>query len=456
MIGGHPLDGVGDDFPGPPVSLRLRLFLDLPNHPQHVGPGVALDLGQELRLGLLATHTRDALQFLDRLPVQSFQLVVLSIEGALALAEHLVAFFQLVHPLVELAASPLQPFFFLGQIGSPAGGAGLGLVLDPQRLIPRLKLDLAAPGPRRLHHRIGFGLPGLVATSQLSLLVQDPQAEADGQGHQRHHNCDPHETVHRSLLACIGVRRPSSNNRPDRILGKTPTHQIGVDPPPPRLRFQTCPAAGGALGRQSRGRLLVQIGDGGAGLLCAHSARRAVPPSASPGRVVETPSGFRPTPGRRRHRRYRRFAAGAPRSGRPPAPRSPCARACVGPLAPRADDGRADDRRFPALRPRPTRSSISASTPASTVIPIPRPSAAAGGTVRHGRPSISISTRPEPRPRRRSPVISLMTGFPTAPPAMQKAATRWCRPRPDPICALATARTPTTPPAVPTSLVGTG
>ena len=62
VLGGHALDGVGDELARPLLAFLAGRGLDLAVDAGHVGAGFLLDGGQQFLLGLVLCHLPDLLR----------------------------------------------------------------------------------------------------------------------------------------------------------------------------------------------------------------------------------------------------------------------------------------------------------------------------------------------------------------------------------------------------------
>ncbi len=192
----HPLDGVGDQLARPALAFGLSFLLDLPDDADHVAAGLALDLGQQQRLGIVPAHARDALQLFDGLLVQRLKLVFLPIEGALALVQLLVALLDLLHALVHFGPPALQPLLLTPELAAPARGLGFGLVPHPQGLVARAEFDLARLAPGRFQNAFGHYLTRQRGALLLHSSNGNPDPDADQQGDQPDSQSDSQGSAH--------------------------------------------------------------------------------------------------------------------------------------------------------------------------------------------------------------------------------------------------------------------
>ena len=95
------------------IGRFTRFRLDLPNDARHIVPSINLNRIQQLLPRFVHGHLRDHFQLLNHGSFGLAQLVFFPIEPALTLVQLLVALFQSLHPLVELAASALDTLIFI-------------------------------------------------------------------------------------------------------------------------------------------------------------------------------------------------------------------------------------------------------------------------------------------------------------------------------------------------------
>ena len=92
MLGGHALDGDGDQLAGSGFSFLARFQFDLADDTSHIGAGILLDVLKQDGARFIASQLGDALEFFQLFGVQILDFVGALVDGALAFIDVLLAF----------------------------------------------------------------------------------------------------------------------------------------------------------------------------------------------------------------------------------------------------------------------------------------------------------------------------------------------------------------------------
>ena len=189
LLGGHPLDGQGDDLAGAFVPFGLRLVLDVPDDERRFPLGLVLDDGDQLGFGRVGGEAGDALELAPAFGVLDVQLsgaavevlppgrlglravfdpLELVVQPLLAVGEAQLAAFEVTAQLADLVLDRADFLFdvpaalgglfglFAGSFQDP-GGLGLGAGADLVRFLAgRLQLGaVLGRGDRRIRRGRG-------------------------------------------------------------------------------------------------------------------------------------------------------------------------------------------------------------------------------------------------------------------------------------------------------------
>ncbi len=186
VVRGGPLDGQGQDLPGPALGLLPGLPLDLADAGEGVLPHVRLDLLEELLAGLLRGQAGDALEGLPLLADERGDLLGSLGQFLLLLLDRALTTLELVRPAVQgllaLDEAPLQAL----QVRPLLADLPLRLAAGPQRLFLGLQEGLFDLGlgltPCLFHDPAGF----LLRRTDLAFRDQLPENVPADEGHRTH------------------------------------------------------------------------------------------------------------------------------------------------------------------------------------------------------------------------------------------------------------------------------
>ena len=168
MVGGDPLEGVGDEVAGAALRLGARLFLGLPHLAGQLVADELLGALEQVRLGLVDGHARDALELGD-LRVARLLEVFLELLGVHLAVEHaLLPARELGQLLVDVLFLRQHALLDLEDLRAPLGDLLLDLGAQPHRGLTRLDLPFAA-------QRVGLALRLAPHHVRLALGLADEQ-----------------------------------------------------------------------------------------------------------------------------------------------------------------------------------------------------------------------------------------------------------------------------------------
>jgi hypothetical protein len=111
VVGGHALDGIGDQLAGTVFAFFAGFHFDLADDARHVRARLFFHILQQELARLFFGQFGDALQFGQFLFVQLIHVIAALIHEALALIQGLFALFQAIQAVVEFFAALLHAVF---------------------------------------------------------------------------------------------------------------------------------------------------------------------------------------------------------------------------------------------------------------------------------------------------------------------------------------------------------
>ena len=177
VVGSHALEGVGDEVAGAALRLCARLLLGLPHLACHFVADELLGAFEQVRLGLVDRHARDALELCD-LRVAGVLEVFLELLGVhLAVEDALLAPGELGQLLVDVLLLRQHALLDLEDLRAALGDLLLDLGPQPNRGLARF--DLALPA-----QRVGLALRLAPHHFRLALALADEQLARSPRGGQ--------------------------------------------------------------------------------------------------------------------------------------------------------------------------------------------------------------------------------------------------------------------------------
>ena len=145
MLGGHALDGIGDQLAGALLAFLAGLGLDLAIDAGHIGARFLFDCRHQFLLGVLRGELGDLLQLRHLVFVELVDVVGALVHRALALVEVLFALLELIGAAVELGAALIEPLRFLAELDAALLDLGFGGLHDLGGAVARLASRSGGP-----------------------------------------------------------------------------------------------------------------------------------------------------------------------------------------------------------------------------------------------------------------------------------------------------------------------
>ena len=221
VVGGGPLDAEREDVAGAAVGFAPRLFLDLAHELGHLVARLVLGLLEEGVPGLRGAHAGDALELDHRLLVRFVHLVGELLRVGVAVAQRLLATFEVCGARIELLVALELARLRLAELLATVAQLALYLGADPVDLFLGLEAGFLERGLRLalgvLEELLGLALGachlgrGQIAADQVTSGPADQQSYYDIHGY--HHRFPSQVTRHTkgraTRPACATLARTS-------------------------------------------------------------------------------------------------------------------------------------------------------------------------------------------------------------------------------------------------------
>ena len=226
MVRRHALEGVGDEVAGAALGLGARLFLRLPDTACELVPNELLGTLEQVRLGLVDGHARDALELGHLRVARVLEVFLELLRVDLAVGDTLLAPRQFGQLPVDVLLFRQHALLDLEDLVAPLSDLLLDLGAQADRGLTRLDLPLPAQrvglALRLAPHHVGLAL-GL-ADEQLARPARGRQARAregvERQEGQAGSHCqadqDPDDDDHARSHCRAGAGASAGNRCPRR------------------------------------------------------------------------------------------------------------------------------------------------------------------------------------------------------------------------------------------------